>query len=45
MPDFEVDTSLGDYAPGSFVRRLQSLPFHAASGVGHRSSEPSGRSW
>ena len=26
-PDFEVDTSLGDYAPGSFVRRLQRLPF------------------
>jgi len=28
-PHFRVDTSVGDYAPGSFVRRLQSLPFEA----------------
>ena len=28
-PDFEVDSTVGDYAPGSFVRRLQHLPFVA----------------
>jgi cytochrome P450 family 130 len=26
-PEFTVDTMLGDYAPGHFVRRLQRLPF------------------
>ncbi len=26
-PEFTVDTTVGDYAPGHFVRRLQHLPF------------------
>jgi cytochrome P450 family 130 len=28
-PEFTVDATLGDYAPGHFVRRLQRLPFLA----------------
>ncbi len=30
-PDFAVDAEAGTYAPGAFVRRFQSLPFHAAA--------------
>jgi cytochrome P450 len=29
FPDFEVDASRGVYAPGPFVRRFESLPFHS----------------
>jgi cytochrome P450 len=29
MPDFWVDAEAGEFAPGHFVRRYQSLPFHA----------------
>lgn len=31
MPDFEVDGEVGQYAPGAFVRRFQSLPVTAPS--------------
>ncbi|MGH9136250.1 MAG: cytochrome P450 [Acidimicrobiales bacterium] len=30
-PDFVVDAERGDFAPGHFVRRYQSLPFHPGS--------------
>ena len=46
-PDFEVDTSLGDYAPGSFVRRLQrsrSRPMPADRRVGPDQDE-GGERW
>ncbi|MEZ5246161.1 MAG: cytochrome P450 [Acidimicrobiales bacterium] len=30
FPDFTVDAEAGRFAPGAFVRRYESLPFHAA---------------
>jgi len=29
FPDFAVDAAAGEFAPGAFVRRYQSLPFSA----------------
>ena len=31
-PEFAVDAAAGRYAPGPFVRRFESLPFHAEAG-------------
>ena len=32
FPDFEVDPAAGRFAPGSFVRRYESLPFRTVGG-------------
>jgi hypothetical protein len=33
-PEFSVDFEAGRYAPGNFVRRFESLPFHAKGAAG-----------